>query len=94
MGTDVTRYVRNYASYRRGKNLRHVAPGLLQSIPILDGRWEEVSIDFVTGVPVLSSYNAVMCVVNRLTKRRRLIPCTDKIDARGAAELYIKHIYC
>lgn len=35
-----------------------------------------------------------MCVVNRLTKRRRLIPYTDEIDVRGAAELYIKHIYC
>jgi Integrase core domain len=94
MGTDVARYVRNCASCRRGKNLRHAAPGLLQPMPVPDGRWEEVSIDFVTGVPVSSGYNAVMCAVDRLTKRRRLIPCTDEIDARGAAELYIKHIYC
>jgi transposase InsO family protein len=94
MGSDVARYVRNCALCRRTKNLRQSTPGLLQSMPVPSQRWQEISVDFVTGIPQSgNNYNAVMCVVDRLTKRRRLIPCRDDIDARGTAELYIQHVY-
>ena len=42
--------------------------GLLQPLNIPCRCWEEVSMDFITGLPKLEGKNVIMVVVDRLTK--------------------------
>ena len=43
-------------------------PGLLQPLLIPSQRWEEVSMDFITGLPKSEGKSVIMVVVDRLTK--------------------------
>ena len=50
--------------------------GLLQPLPIPTERFARVSMDFITNLPACHGYNACFTVVDFMTKRTRLIPCT------------------
>ncbi|KAH9309936.1 hypothetical protein KI387_037847, partial [Taxus chinensis] len=43
-------------------------PGLLQPLSIPSERWEEVSMDFITGLPKSEGKSVIMVMVDRLTK--------------------------
>jgi len=48
---------------------------------------------FVTELPEDSEFNAILMVVDRLTKMRHLVPCRDICTARDMATLYLTHIF-
>ena len=52
MSADVREYVRSCDLCQRSKPAQGKTRGLLQPLPIPTDRWEEVSMDFVTGLPV------------------------------------------
>jgi hypothetical protein len=43
-------------------------PGILQPLSIPSHRWEEVSMDFITGLPKSEGKSVIMVIVDRLTK--------------------------
>jgi hypothetical protein len=43
-------------------------PGLLQPLSIPSQHWEEVSMDFITGLPKSEGKSVIMVIVDRLTK--------------------------
>ena len=52
MSTDVRNYVRSCDLCQRSKPAPGKTKGLLQPLPIPTDRWEEVSMDFITGLPL------------------------------------------
>ena len=73
---------------------RHVLFGILRPMPIPDGVWHHISIDFIMGLPWSNGYNAILVVVYRVTKMRYFIPCRDTCMAEQHADLYAYHIFC
>jgi len=49
--------------------------------------------DFVTGLPLSDSHDAIWVVVDRLTKQRHLVPCSTAVDAEELATLFIREIF-
>jgi hypothetical protein len=43
-------------------------PGILQPLSIPSQRWEEVSMDFIIGLPKYEGKSVIMLIVDRLTK--------------------------
>jgi hypothetical protein len=49
--------------------------------------------DFVIGLPILDSHDAIWVVIDRLTKMRHFVPCSTTIDAKELANLFIMNIF-
>ena len=93
MGRSVKDFVKTCESCQRNKSSRNKV-GLLQPLPIPDKPWQNISMDFIMGLPSTQrKKDAVFTFVDRLTKYVHLIPTTSTIDAEGAAQLYIQHVF-
>ena len=89
----VQRYVNNCDTCHRTKSRRHRRHGVLKPLPIPDRRWKDISIDFVTGLPFSNGFDAVLVVVDRLTKRRHFVACQTTCTAADLAELFVQRVW-
>ena len=58
-----------------------------------DKPWQDISTDFVIGLPPAEGYDVICAIVDRFTKQHHIIPCTTTIDVEGFAELFIKEVF-
>ncbi|KAL0554337.1 hypothetical protein IC582_008256 [Cucumis melo] len=67
--------------------------GLLQPLSVPKWKWENVSMDFITGLPrTLRSFTVIWVVVDRLTKSARFISGKSTYIASKWAQLYMSEI--
>ena len=65
----------------------------LQPLPIPVWKWEDISMDFVVGLPCTSKgYDSIWVIVDHLTKSAHFIPVDTKYTARKYAEIYFDWI--
>jgi transposase InsO family protein len=93
MRENVDRYVRNCHSCQRSKATHRKTHGLSRPLQVLEHPWKDLSMDFVVGPPESKDFNAVWVVVNRPTKMRHLVPCTDNADGKKLGEIYVKEVF-
>jgi transposase InsO family protein len=95
MRKDTEQFVRNCHVCQRSRSGRHAPFGILRPLPIPDRPWQDISMDFVTGLPESGKekYDTIWVVVDRLTKDRHFVPCHTTVDAEALADLYIQHIF-
>jgi hypothetical protein len=92
MRKQVDRYVRSCAECHRSRTSRYASFGVLQPLSVPEKPWEDISMDFVTGLPECEGYDAICVVVDRLLNMRHFIPCRTTIDARGLAEMFLREV--
>ena len=89
MATDVREYVRSCDLCQRNKPVVGKTRGLLQPLPVPTDRWEDISLDFITGLPPTpTGYDAVLVVVDRWTKWAYFIPTHTTADAKQTAQRF------
>ena len=67
--------------------------GLLQPLPIPGWKWEEISMDFIIGLPTTQQgHDSIWVIVDRLTKSAHFVPVKTTYLARKYAELYVSQI--
>ncbi|KAF8627263.1 hypothetical protein AX17_006344 [Amanita inopinata Kibby_2008] len=72
---------------------RHALIGELHPLPIPSGCWEEISVDFIVELPESMGHNAIMVIINRLTKRAHFIATNTTITALGTARLFLTEVW-
>ncbi|KAH9308596.1 hypothetical protein KI387_036507, partial [Taxus chinensis] len=65
---DVQKFVAECMVCQQNKGETVRSPSLLQNLSIPSQWWEEVSMDFITGLPKSEGKNVIMVMVDRLTK--------------------------
>jgi hypothetical protein len=55
--------------------------------------WEVISVDFIAELPESHGYNAIMYVVDSLTKCAHFIPMHTTINTEGTALLFLKEVW-
>lgn len=66
--------------------------GLLQPLPISELVWDNISIDFITGLPLSQGYDVILVVVNHLSKYAHFISLKHPYLARTMAESFIRDV--
>jgi hypothetical protein len=66
--------------------------GLIQPNTIPTQKWKEVSMDFITRLPLSKGKDAIFEVVDHLTKYVHFIPLTIKFTTFGV-DLFFQHVY-
>ena len=96
MRQDVEEYVQTCPVCQGNAASSHKPYGQLDALPQPSRPWKEISMDFITQLPVsrvgMEEYNAILTVVDRYTKMAIFLPVQDTIDAAEMAELLHKEV--
>jgi hypothetical protein len=64
--------------------------GPLQSLPIPTWKWEDISMDFIVGLPkTAKGFDSIWVIIDRLTKIAHFLPVKTKYPVVAYTELYI-----
>lgn len=93
MRASVQEFIAACAICKQAKPEHVKYPGLLKPLAVPDTAWQVVSLDFVEGLPRSSGYNAVLVVVDKLTKYAHFVPLSHPFTATTVAQAYIDHVF-
>ena len=93
MYRDVKKYVQSCDNCQRTKPSLQKNAGLLQPLPIPDRPWCDISMDFIMELPASQQFNAIMVVVDRLTKMAHFVLMNTSATAPQVAKLVFDHIF-
>jgi len=90
---DVERYVSTCSECVRNKPRSGKQQGLLQPLPVPVAPWDSVSMDFVVALPrTEGGYDAMLVMVDRLTKMVHVAPTTSSCTAEQTARLFFDNV--
>jgi hypothetical protein len=96
MSRNVKRYIRNCHTCRRIKATKNKYHELLNSLSVFDRSWTNIILDFVTELFDNRRYNAVLMIIDRLSKMHHYISCTideNEITIEKTIKLLIQHVW-
>lgn len=67
-------------------------PGLLQPLPIPEGAWQDISLDFIEGLPISEGSNIILVIVDRFTKYAHYLPLKHPFTAHQVAKLLLDSV--
>ncbi|GJY73943.1 putative nucleotidyltransferase, ribonuclease H [Tanacetum coccineum] len=93
MKQDVATFVSKCMTCQQVKIEHQRASGLLQPLEIPMWKWDEISMDFVTGLPTTQKrHDAIWVVVDRLTKSAHFLPIRKNYGISKLAEIFQQEI--
>jgi len=85
--------VKTCLTCQQNRTLNKKQAGLLQPLPIPEGPWESVLMDFMMSLPPSKGFDAIMVVVDRVSKMAHFIPTRDEAMAQETGRLFFSHIF-
>jgi hypothetical protein len=95
MKRETARYVSECDTCRKVKADYMKPGGLLQPLSIPGWKWEDISMDFIVGLPLIArKFNSIWVIIDRFTKSAHFVPVHTRYNVKRYAELYIARILC
>jgi hypothetical protein len=93
MRREIAKYVSECDICQRVKASHLKTAGTLQPLTIPSWKWDNISMDFIVGLPNTSlRHNSVWVIVDRLTKTTHFLPVHTTYLAKRYAEIYLDQI--
>ena len=90
---DVRNYVRNCSTCQKYKLQNIATPGLLQRLPIPEGIFINIIMDFIEGLPKSQGKSVIFVVVDRLTKYAHFTRLSHPFLVQTVAQAFFNSIY-
>ena len=93
MDQEVEEYVRRCDPCQRNKATRHEKYGLLDPLDIPNRPWDDISMDFIVGLPESSGHTKIWVVVDRFSKMAHFIPLSTDTPIKEIANIFLREIW-
>jgi len=93
MSRYVAAYVKGCDRCNRTKTFPGKLLGKLVPTQIPQQIWEIITVDLITGLPESEGYNAIMVVVDKLSKMLHALPTRDSLTSAGLARLFRDYVW-
>ncbi|GAU50876.1 hypothetical protein TSUD_411060 [Trifolium subterraneum] len=93
MRKDIQQFIAQCSICQQMKYETKRTPGLLQPIAPPSAIWEDLSLDFITGLPPSQDHVAILVVVDRFSKGVHLAPLTPQYTSLKVANVFF-HTVC
>lgn len=81
------------AQFANPKTERVSYPGLLAPLPVPEGAWQMVTLDFIEGLPKSKNCNCILVVVDKFSKYAHFIPLAHPFTALDVATDYMNNVF-
>ncbi|KAL0554684.1 hypothetical protein IC582_008611 [Cucumis melo] len=92
MRDDVMQYTKTCLICQQDKVEKVKVAGLLDPLPVPTRPWESVSMNFITYLPKVGDFEAILVIIDRFSKYATFIPTTRQCSAEMTAQLFFKHV--
>ncbi|XP_071906072.1 uncharacterized protein [Coffea arabica] len=93
MKKEIAQFVQTCLVCQQVKAEHQKPSGLLQPLEIPEWKWENITMDFVSGLPrTQRGHDAIWVIVDRLTKSAHFLPINMKYPLEKLARLYLDEI--
>ena len=93
MSRYIASYVKGCDRCNRTKTFPAKPVGKLVPTQIPTEIWQIVGVDLITGLPECQGYNAILVVIDRLSKMLHACPTTDTVTSEGVARLFRDNVW-
>lgn len=88
MRTDVEAFIKQCSVCQHAKHSLQHPMGLLQPLPIPAGVWQDLTMDFIEGLPKSDGCSVILVAVDRFTKYAHFIPLKHPYTAASIAQTF------
>jgi hypothetical protein len=93
MKREIAKYVSECDTCQRVKASHLKVSGTLQPLHIPSWKWEDISMDFIVGLPNASQkHDSIWAIIDTLTKTAHFLPVHITYTAKKYAEIYLEQI--
>lgn len=89
--TFIKDYVENCIICKRAKSIQQNKVAT-DPLPVPPHPWHTCGMDFITELPLCEGFDAILVVVDHMTRLAHFLPCNSTITAKETAELFLKEI--
>ena len=90
---DVLQHIRECDVCQRNKGEMCYPTGLLQPLPIPEGKWESISMDFIIRLPMVQGKDCIFVIIDQLTKYTHFFAIFAQYTAAQVAEMFFREIF-
>jgi hypothetical protein len=88
----VVDFVQQCDTCQHAKHSNLPPDGLLQPLPTPTGPWQDITMDFIEGLPLSEGYNTILVVVDHFTKFAHFVPLHHPFTAALVAHVFVDSV--
>jgi hypothetical protein len=89
---DVEDFIKQCSICQHAKSERCHPTGLLQPLPLPQGVWQDLSLDFIEGLPKSDGYSCILVVVDRYSTYAHFFPLYHPFIAAQVGQVFLDNI--
>jgi hypothetical protein len=93
MKQQIQRSIKGCQICLQAKPDRSKYPGLLQPLPVPDGAWQIISMDFIEGLPKFGRFYCILVVVDKFSKYSHFVPLSHPFSAVDVSQAFMCNVY-